>query len=317
MKILWCWLIPLIGLGLLIIPAAVFLGERGSGFLIGRTRTDAALAVFPLVGLYAFTLLWIQLMLGSLMPWWRRLWPRIETWHRVQGVFVFLFAVTHPVLLLTGIGLERFQSKTFLDESLQTYLILGQVALLVLSLTVLTALLRKLKWVNRWWRSIHFLNYPTFLLVWFHAWNLGSDVQTTGLRWVWIGYGLTFVAAVVVRLAGLTWPRRAVATIQQTGGFVPVAKLEQIQEGQPFCAQVNGQAIALFRFGSEVYALNNACNHAGGSLCQGHVDGEVIECPLHYSRFNVKTGAHIDGPATRPQVTYAVRIQAGEVQVAA
>jgi 3-phenylpropionate/trans-cinnamate dioxygenase ferredoxin component len=317
MKTFWRWAFSLIGLTVLIMPAVVFFGQRGPDFLNGQDQAGMMLAIFPLISLYAFTLLWFQFMLGSLMPWWRRLWPRVETWHRTQGVFVFLLAILHPSLLLAGVGLTPFLANSFVDPRLSVYVLLGKIALLLLTLTVLTALLRKTSWVKRWWRKIHILNYLILAFAWLHAWNLGSDVQSTGLRWLWIGFGLTVISAGLWRLFGMTWSRQTRIVSSPAGKFVSVAKLEHLREGQPFCAQFNGRAIALFRFGQEVYAINNACNHAGGSLCHGQLSGDVIECPLHFSRYNVKNGAYIDGPATGPQTTYRVRINGNNVQVAA
>lgn len=320
------WTFPLLALALAVLPIKVFFDARGGlNFFAGLEFRAASLAAFPLFGLLAFTLLWMQLMLGSLMPWMKKLYRGIERFHRSQGVLVFLFAVTHPSLLIIGVGIERYLAKDFISSGLTPYLLLGQTAIFVLGLTVLMALLRTVTWVKHWWRAVHLLNYVIFTLVWFHSWNLGSDIRGTALEYIWVGYGLAFIGAVILRLAGLTWPRSlrvivpslateppsALRAEAQPGGdnLVQVAKLDDLVEGQPFCGFVNGKKIVLFRFGDQVYALDNRCNHQDGSLCDGMLEGKTIECPLHFSRFDVTTGALIDGPATQPQRTFPVEVR--------
>ncbi len=337
MKVLWRWLVPIIGVTVLLVPGAIFFGQRGADFLAGRDLHSATLAIFPLVGLYAFTLLWIQLMLGSLMPWWRRMYPGIERWHRTQGVFVFLLALLHPSLLLIGIGLAPFATFRFVDQRMIPFVLLGETALLLMTVTVLTALLRKTARVKRWWRQIHLLNYLIFILVWFHSWNLGSDVQSSNLRWLWLGFGISAVGAILLRVFGLTWPRRQtdaqptarlatepsrprpVMAAASAGGsnFEPVARVDQVKDGQPFCADLRGQKIMIVRRGDQWYALDNVCSHAGGPLCEGTLEGKLIECPWHFSRFDITTGAVVEGPASQPQKTYRVRVSGQQVEVAA
>jgi 3-phenylpropionate/trans-cinnamate dioxygenase ferredoxin subunit len=61
--------------------------------------------------------------------------------------------------------------------------------------------------------------------------------------------------------------------------------------------------------------MEDLCTHDGGPLAEGVLEGEVIECPRHGARFNVKTGAALCLPAVAPVATYAVRVQGDEIQV--
>ena len=90
-------------------------------------------------------------------------------------------------------------------------------------------------------------------------------------------------------------------------------------------------AYAVFNLGGEFFALNNRCPHRGGSLCQGKQTGlvesdgpgnyrysrpgEIIRCPWHGSEFSVTDGAVVQGPATRPQARYEVRVHHERVEV--
>ncbi|HTY29380.1 MAG TPA: non-heme iron oxygenase ferredoxin subunit [Mycobacterium sp.] len=62
-----------------------------------------------------------------------------------------------------------------------------------------------------------------------------------------------------------------------------------------------------------VWALNNTCTHAEASLAEGWVEDGYVECPLHSSKFCLKTGAVQGLPATRDAVTHRVELRDGDV----
>ena len=64
-----------------------------------------------------------------------------------------------------------------------------------------------------------------------------------------------------------------------------------------------------------VHALADRCTHRGGPLHEGTVHDGCIECPWHASRFALKDGAVVQGPATRPAPVYEARVVGGRVQV--
>lgn len=55
--------------------------------------------------------------------------------------------------------------------------------------------------------------------------------------------------------------------------------------------------IAVYHVGGRLYAVADACPHAGASLCEGELEGDVITCPRHGSQFRVTDGARVRGPA--------------------
>lgn len=306
-------LVPAAWLAALITPAWVFFGLRGGpGFLSGLDPRTFMLSVFPLVGLYAFTLVWAQVMLGANMPLLRSAIPWVETFHRVEGVFALLFALTHPLLLVGGLGLFEYLKIGFVATQYRIFVLLGDLQLLLIILTAGTALLMKLPWLKRRWHLIHYANYAVFAMVWTHSWFLGSDVRPTPLRYLWY----FFAATVVLSLAGrVLRTRRKAPSPGTTRAFVKVAASAEVQEGRPHCIEHEGRAIALFRVGGKVYALDNVCSHAGGPLCKGVLDGAVIDCPWHHSKFDVTTGAVKDGPAVAPQPTHEVVEEGGVVKI--
>jgi len=88
-----------------------------------------------------------------------------------------------------------------------------------------------------------------------------------------------------------------------------------VVEGKPTCVTVGGKAFALFRISGTIYCLDNRCTHVGGPLCQGRLNGAVVQCPLHGSRFDVRTGAVVGPPARTPVGAHAVIVEAGKVWV--
>lgn len=98
-------------------------------------------------------------------------------------------------------------------------------------------------------------------------------------------------------------------------GFVTVAKVVDIPEGAVKVVRLEDQAVAVFRVGGDFYAMDDICTHDGGPLAEGTLDGDVIECPRHGAKFNVRTGAVVCLPATAPVPTYAVRVVGEDIQV--
>jgi naphthalene 1,2-dioxygenase system ferredoxin subunit len=76
-----------------------------------------------------------------------------------------------------------------------------------------------------------------------------------------------------------------------------------------------GRDLALYDIGGTVYATDNLCTHAHAQLTDGTLEGELIECPLHGGRFEVKTGKGLGPPIPCDLQTYRARVQDNEIQV--
>jgi len=73
--------------------------------------------------------------------------------------------------------------------------------------------------------------------------------------------------------------------------------------------------IALFNVDGEFCAIGDTCTHREASLAEGYLEGDEVECPLHASRFNVKTGEVTGPPALEPVPTFPVLVRDGAVYV--
>jgi predicted ferric reductase len=200
LKILVNYGLFLILLLILLIPGYVFFQNRGGfGFLGWADFKTSARLLFPLVGLYAFTLLWTQLIIGPNAILFRKTLAKISLFHHRQGIFIFLLVIAHPTLILIAYGLTQYLGHKFLPRQLVIYAFLGTLALGLLILTVLTAVFSRLSLLRAKWRVFHYLNYAIFALIWIHSWNLGSDIQSTNLKYLWMFFGVTALASAFLR----------------------------------------------------------------------------------------------------------------------
>ena len=81
--------------------------------------------------------------------------------------------------------------------------------------------------------------------------------------------------------------------------------------GQSTRVVADGHEIAVFNVGGTLFALDARCTHVGGPLDKGSVDGSGVMCPWHGSRFDLRTGAVLRGPAVKPVRSYPVRSEDG------
>lgn len=94
--------------------------------------------------------------------------------------------------------------------------------------------------------------------------------------------------------------------------FIKVANKSELSPGENKVVEVNGQQIALANVDGEFFAINNTCPHRGGSLGDGFLEGEIITCPLHGWRFNVKNGNHEFMPHIKVSC-YPVKVEGDDV----
>ncbi|HYU20034.1 MAG TPA: non-heme iron oxygenase ferredoxin subunit [Chloroflexota bacterium] len=97
--------------------------------------------------------------------------------------------------------------------------------------------------------------------------------------------------------------------------WITAAGEGELGPGQVKVVEAGEKRLALCNVDGEYYCIDDVCTHDGGSLDQGEVFGDEIECPRHGARFDVKTGRALILPAVLPVETYETRVQGGQVQV--
>jgi 3-phenylpropionate/trans-cinnamate dioxygenase ferredoxin subunit len=80
--------------------------------------------------------------------------------------------------------------------------------------------------------------------------------------------------------------------------------------------EVEGNAVTVANVGGHFYAFDDACTHQRCSLADGDLDGPIVECECHGSRFDVRTGEVVRGPAPSPVRTYPVVVEGPDLILA-
>ncbi len=97
--------------------------------------------------------------------------------------------------------------------------------------------------------------------------------------------------------------------------WTDAAESAELSAGAPKAVVVADTPVMLLRHGERVHAIHDRCSHRGCSLTEGKIDGEVVECACHGSRFRVDDGSVERGPATQAQPSFEVRESDGRIQV--
>ncbi|WP_326823520.1 non-heme iron oxygenase ferredoxin subunit [Streptosporangium sp. NBC_01639] len=97
--------------------------------------------------------------------------------------------------------------------------------------------------------------------------------------------------------------------------FEKVCKLSDIPDDGVIGLEVGETPVALVRRGTEVFALHDVCSHAEVKLSEGEIYDETLECWLHGSCFDLRSGKPTGPPATKPVPVYHVKIDGDDVLV--
>ncbi len=97
--------------------------------------------------------------------------------------------------------------------------------------------------------------------------------------------------------------------------FVKVATTSDIEPGTVKVYEAGGKQIAVCNVDGTFYAIDDVCTHDGGSLDQGELMGDQIECPRHGALFDVKTGKALTLPAVQPVQSYPVQVEGDDIKV--
>jgi len=96
---------------------------------------------------------------------------------------------------------------------------------------------------------------------------------------------------------------------------ISIGTLADFPEGCGASVIAGGKRLAIFHLGERFFAIENVCPHNRMRLADGPVQGLVVTCRTHGSRFNLETGAVVKGPARKPVRTYSVYLVGENVEV--
>jgi 3-phenylpropionate/trans-cinnamate dioxygenase ferredoxin subunit len=94
---------------------------------------------------------------------------------------------------------------------------------------------------------------------------------------------------------------------------VRLCSLADLSDGEPLRVELDDLDVAVVKVGDEVFAIEDVCSHAEVPLSDGEVTGCTIECELHGSRFDLRTGKPTGPPATQPVAVFETSVIDGDV----
>ena len=99
----------------------------------------------------------------------------------------------------------------------------------------------------------------------------------------------------------------------EAGRKIQVCKTGDVLEGSAIRVETEGLILAVFNLSGAFYTTDDTCTHGPGSLSEGAILGDVIECDFHNGSFNIKTGEVVDPPCMIPLKTYPTTVEGDDV----
>lgn len=263
----------------------------------------------------AFLMLHVILIIGPLCRLDPRFLPLLYN-RRHLGVSMFVVAAVHGVFSiiqfhtlgnvdpLVSVFTSEQQYGSFSQFPFQP---LGFFALLILFLMAATSHDFWLKNLSpRVWKTLHMSVYVAYGLIVLHV-LLGILQQEASPVYAGLlGVGLVTVVGLHLTAAFVGNRHDLHPDVAQTDGFVRVCEVSDITENRAKTLLINGENIALFRYGGKLAAVSNLCRHQNGPLGEGKIIDGCITCPWHGYQYLPENGQS-PPPFTEKVETYAVR----------
>ena len=90
---------------------------------------------------------------------------------------------------------------------------------------------------------------------------------------------------------------------------VELCKADQVSTGTALRVEAGGLTVAVFNIDGQFYVTDDACTHGPGSLSEGFIEGDAVECNFHNGQFNIKTGEIVSPPCMIPVRTYPTMVE--------
>jgi len=99
------------------------------------------------------------------------------------------------------------------------------------------------------------------------------------------------------------------------GEYVKACDVSDVQAGTMFPVDVAGKRLMIVNVDGTLHAVDRICTHETADLSLGFLTGSEVTCPLHLSRFDVRSGAVQNPPAVVPLGTYKLKVESTSVYV--
>jgi nitrite reductase/ring-hydroxylating ferredoxin subunit len=94
---------------------------------------------------------------------------------------------------------------------------------------------------------------------------------------------------------------------------VSLCSAADVAEGCALRVEAGGLVLAVFNIDGTFYVTDDNCTHGPGSLSEGTIEGDVVECNFHMGQFNIRTGEVVSPPCMIPVKTYPAMVEQGQV----
>jgi 3-phenylpropionate/trans-cinnamate dioxygenase ferredoxin subunit len=100
------------------------------------------------------------------------------------------------------------------------------------------------------------------------------------------------------------------------GDYLRACAADDLDDDTAIGVELDGVQVCIAKTEGEIFAVADICSHADVALSGGDVERGTVECWLHGSRFDLRSGRPTGMPANRPVPTYPVKIDGDDVYVA-
>ena len=96
---------------------------------------------------------------------------------------------------------------------------------------------------------------------------------------------------------------------------IELCSIDEVAPGAAIKVETEGLALAVFNVGGEFYVTDDLCTHGPGSLSEGYIEDDIVECNFHNGQFNIRTGEVVSPPCMVPIKTYPALVVDGKVSI--
>jgi nitrite reductase/ring-hydroxylating ferredoxin subunit len=94
---------------------------------------------------------------------------------------------------------------------------------------------------------------------------------------------------------------------------IDLCSTDEVAPGNALKVESGDLVLAVFNVDGEFYVTDDLCTHGPGSLSEGYIEDDVVECNFHNGQFNIKTGEVVSPPCMIPIKTYKTTVEGGRV----
>lgn len=287
--------------------------------------------VIRATGTLAFLMLHIILCIGPLCRLDKRFLPLLYN-RRHFGVTMFFIGLTHGIFNLIQFHAQGnadplvslFVSNTqFGSLARFPFQSLGFFPLIILFLMAATSHDFWLKNLTPpVWKALHMAVYAAYAMLVMHVMLGVIQLEKSPVLIGLTGLGMFTVIGLHVAAAWKQMKNDRMArpanvqrpTSNVPAGFVYACEVAEIPDNRAKMLIINGENIALFKYGNKLSAVHNLCKHQNGPLSEGKIIDGCITCPWHGYQYLPESGSS-PPPFTEKIPTYRVRIVDGRIQV--